>query len=75
VNGISLSAFEKVLPKQNYQELEKLRSDQLESNPIILDKSRQLARNSKLYNEPIYSGARYQHEVNRYRTLRNLEMR
>lgn len=53
--------------------LEKIRSEHSENKPIINIKSRDMVRNSVRYNQPIYSEQRYEAEISRYRTSRNIE--
>ncbi len=53
-----------------YNEMEKLRNNTSgENQPFILTKSREIAKNNK----PIYSDERYESEIQKYRTIRNIE--
>lgn len=53
-----------------YSEIEKLRNTSTgENQPFILTKSREIAKNNK----PIYSDERYESEIQKYRTNRNIE--
>lgn len=50
--------------------MEKLRNNTSgENQPFILTKSREIAKNNK----PIYSDERYESEIQKYRTIRNIE--
>jgi hypothetical protein len=46
-----------------------LRNTSSENQPFILTKSREIAKNNK----PIYSDERYENEIQKYRTNRNIE--
>ena len=53
-----------------YSEIEKLRNTTTgENQPFILTKSREIAKKNK----PIYSDERYESEIQKYRTNRNIE--
>lgn len=66
--------FDKSGSKKEYQQLEKIRQETSANQPIICDKSRDIVRKSAKFSQPIFSDERYEAEINRYRTKRNLDV-
>jgi hypothetical protein len=62
-----------VLLKNAYPELERVRGEKLGNQPVINEKSRDIAKKSSKFSEPIFSQARYEDEIQRYRTKRNFD--
>ena len=51
-----------------------MRIESTGNHPVILDKSREMVKNSLKYSQPIFSDARYDAEISRYRAKRNFDV-